>query len=203
MNLGDAWAREPDITPDPSMVSADYLRSKIIELQVMMNSLDESYRAADAALSSGALTLDSQEQLATVMAQYIEKRDWLRGIASAVNAAAEAANAVGLRMPVLAIPRTLGAVPLVGLAVVIATAAAAITWGSELVTAFNERLRRAQLIEAATPDQRARVIDAIASSDAATQASQGGVVAQVAPLLKWIALGAAAWVAYQAWARGR
>jgi hypothetical protein len=94
-------------------------------------------------------------------------------------------------------------VPLVGLAVVIATAAAAITWGQEVVVAYNERLRRAQLIEAATPEQRARVIDAIASSDAATQASQGGVVAQVAPLLKWLALGAAAWVAYQAWTRGR
>ena len=203
MTLGDAWGREPDIEPDPSVVSADYLRAKIIELQVMMNSLDESHRAADAALSSGALTLDSQEQLATVMAQYLEKRDWLRGIAQSVNVAAEAANAVGLRMPVLAIPRTLGAVPLVGLAVVIATAAAAITWGQEVVVAYNERLRRAQLIEAATPEQRARVIDAIASSDAATQASQGGVVAQVAPLLKWLALGAAAWVAYQAWTRGR
>lgn len=203
MTLGDAWGREPDTDPTASPVQLDYYRNKVLELQRVLNALDTAYRSADEALNSGALTLESQESLAQWMADYLDRRDWLRNIAATVVTATEAANAVGVRMPVLSLPSTLGALPLVGLATVIAAAAVAITWGMEALRGYNERSRRLQLIESASPAQRQTVIDAMQRADSAVQESQTGTLAQLAPMVKYAALAAVAWFAWRAYKGGR
>lgn len=200
MTLGDAWGREPEPTADDSSpVSMEYLRAKALEFQAVLNALDRSYTAATTALNSGALSMESQDLIASWVADYLEKRDQFRTTAQRINLAAEAVNAVGGRFPVLSIPRNLGAIPVVGLAAVIGAAALAISVAVQAVAALNDRLRRAQLIDAATPEQRARLLDAMGQSDAAVTESQTGTLAAIAPMVKWAAIAAIAFVAWRAW----
>jgi flagellar biosynthesis/type III secretory pathway M-ring protein FliF/YscJ len=60
-------------------------------------------------------------------------------------------------------------------------------------------LRRAQIIEAATPEQRGRIVQAIAESDNAVNVAEGSVLASLAPTVKWIAIGIGAFLLYRAY----
>jgi uncharacterized protein HemX len=103
---------------------------------------------------------------------------------------------------VLSIPQTLGIAPLVlPVAMVAALGAVAglIYWGSQAISGLNDRLKRAQLLEAASPQQKAQLVQSIADSDAAVQQVQSSVLASVAPIAKWIALGVGAWLLYRAY----
>lgn len=191
-----------EVVADPSIFSMDYYRQKSAEFQQVLTALDSSYRAANLALSSGALTDDSAAELSELVQDYDSKKMWVKGIAEGVNAAAAAINASGGRFPPLSIPGTLGAVPFVagaGLVALVGAIAAAIVWGNNLISAFNARLKRAQLIESASPEQRAQIISAAAESDNAVAAADSSVLSSIAPLVKWGALAVMAWLAYRAY----
>jgi hypothetical protein len=199
MNLGDAWGREP-AAPETSPFAMDYYRQKATEFQATLNALDKGYSAANAALASGALDDESQASIVESLDEYEGKRTMLKVTAEAINAGAAVINSLGGRFPQLSLPSTLGALPAVPIALIaaIGTAAGLIAWGSQWLTGLNERLKRAQLIEGATPSQRDALIRAMQTSDAASTEAQSGVLAAIAPAVKWIALGVLGFLAYRA-----
>ena len=199
--LGDSWASEP--TPQAtSRFELDYYRQKAVEFQQMIVALDRSYYAASGALATGALDEASVDALTAAVQEYEGKRLLLRTTAEAINAGSAVINGLGGRFPVLSIPGTLGLPPIIAPAALIAAigaAAALIMWGSQWIKGVNERLRRAQLIEGASPDQRDAVVRAIVDSDNSVSVSEGSFLASLAPTVKWVAIGIGAFLLYRAY----
>jgi hypothetical protein len=180
----------------------DYYRNKAREFQELIIALDRSYWAASGALGTGALDATTAAALEAALSDYESRRTTLRVTAEAINAGAAAINALGGRFPQLSIPGTLGLPPLVAPAALVAaigTAAALIVWGSQWMSGVNDRLRRAQVIDAATPEQRARIVEAMADSDNAVSVASGSFLASLAPTAKWIAIGIGAFLLYRAY----
>jgi hypothetical protein len=199
--LGDRWGGEA-VPPATSPFAMDYYRNKAREFQELIIALDRSYWAASGALGTGALDATTAAALEAALSDYESRRTTLRVTAEAINAGAAAINALGGRFPQLSIPGTLGLPPLVAPAALVAaigTAAALIVWGSQWMSGVNDRLRRAQVIDAATPEQRARIVEAMADSDNAVSVASGSFLASLAPTAKWIAIGIGAFLLYRAY----
>lgn len=199
--LGDSWASEPP-TGGTSPLQMDYYRNRAREFQVMLDALDRSYFAASGALATGALDSASVDALTAAIQEYEGRKLMLRTTAEAINAGAAVINGLGGRFPVLSIPGTLGLPPIIAPAALIAAigaAAALITWGSQWISGINERLRRAQLIEGASANQRDAVVRAIVDSDNAVTVAEGSFLASLAPTVKWVALGIGAFLLYRAY----
>jgi hypothetical protein len=200
--LGDIPAINVPDAPSQSVFSMDYYRQKATEFQVTLTALDRAYTAANAAIQSGALSQEDIDGLQGFIDDYESRRMWVRGAAEAINAGAAAINAAGGRFPALSVPQTLGIAPLavpVAIAAGLATAAAIIVWGNAAIKGVNERLARAQLLDGATPEQRAALARAMAESDAAVSVADSSMLGGIAPLVKWGAIALAAWLAYRAW----
>ena len=201
MSLGDAWGSEQP-PQDASVFSMDYYRNKALEFQQTLNALDTAYRAADAALSSQATDMDTAEYLSNWIATFLEKRDQFRLAAEAINAAASGVNAAGGRFPVMSIPQTLGLAPAlvpVAIAGIIGVTATLITWGTVAISGLNERLKRAQLLDSASPAQKAQLVAAMSDSDESVKQSQATALSSLAPIVKYGAFALAAWLAYKAY----
>jgi len=205
MTLGDRWSEET-APAETSLFSPDYYRQKAIEFQQIMNALDTAYNAASAALASEATDLDTAEYLSNWIAGFLEKRDQIKTVATTLNAGAEALNYAGVRFPVLSIPKTLGfaqfAIP-AAIAAGFTLAAGIVVWGSQYISGLNERLKRAQILDSATPEQKAAVIAAISDSDNSVAQLSSSTLAGIAPIIKWAAIGVAGWFAYKAWTNRR
>lgn len=203
--LGDAWGAEPQ-PESTSPLSMDYYRNKAREFQVIMDQLDRTYWAASGALGTGALDATTAAALESALADFESRRRTIKLTAEAINAGAATINALGGRFPSLSIPGTLGLPPLLAPAAMVAaigTAAALIVWGSQWISGVNERLRRAQVIEAATPEQRARIVESIADTDNAVTTTESSILASVAPVVKWVAVGIGAFLLYRAYTASR
>ena len=199
--LGDRLGGEA-VPAATSPFAMDYYRNKAREFQELIIALDRSYWAASGALGTGALDATTAAALEAALSDYESRRTTLRVTAEAINAGAAAINALGGRFPSLSIPGTLGLPPLVAPAALVAaigTAAALIVWGSQWMSGVNDRLRRAQVIDAATPEQRARIVEAMADSDNAVSVASGSFLASLAPTAKWIAIGIGAFLLYRAY----
>jgi hypothetical protein len=199
--LGDRWGGEA-VPAATSPFAMDYYRQKAAEFQTTLDALDRTYWAASGALGTGALDATTAAALEAALSDYESRRTALRVTAEAINAGAAAINALGGRFPQLSIPGTLGLPPLVAPAALVAaigTAAALIVWGSQWVSGVNDRLKRAQVIDAATPEQRARIVEAMAESDNAVSVSSSSMLASLAPTVKWIAIGIGAFLLYRAY----
>jgi hypothetical protein len=198
--LGDIWAQEPQ-PEDSSMLSMDYYRNKVREFQTVLNGVESAYQAAISAVQSGALTEESKAEIFESLNEFGDKYRTLKLTAETINAGAAAVNAAGGRFPELSIPRSLGALPVIPLAMVaaVATAATLISWGVAWIAGLNERLKRAQLLEAATPEQRAKVIEAAARTDNALATAQSSPLSMFSDILKYGAIllgGYLLWRAY-------
>ena len=199
--LGDRWGGEA-VPAATSPFAMDYYRQKAAEFQTTLDALDRTYWAASGALGTGALDATTAAALESALSDYESRRTALRVTAEAINAGAAAINALGGRFPSLSIPGTLGLPPLVAPAALVAaigTAAALIVWGSQWVSGVNDRLKRAQVIEAATPEQRARIVEAMAESDNAISVASSSFLASLAPTVKWVAIGIGAYLIYRAY----
>ncbi len=198
--LGDRWGSDRPMG-DTSALSMDYYRSKAVEFQTMIDALDRTYWAASGALGTGALDAATAQSLEVLLSDYESRKTTLRVTAEAINAGAAAINALGGRFPSLSIPGTLGMGPLVPAAMIAAIggAAALVVWGSQWIAGVNDRLKRAQIIDAATPEQRAQIVTSMAETDNAVGVAQGSFLASLAPTVKWVAIGIGAYLLYRAY----
>jgi len=189
---------EPTDTASP--LSLDYYRQKVLEFQQVINALDETGRTVDALIRDvGAGEL--ADDLIALQSEFAAKKSQIKIAAEAINFAASGANAIGIRFPVLSVPRTLGAAPIVAgaaIAAAVAAAAAIVVWGRDWIAGVNERLRNAQLMEQVPEADRARIAEAIVQTDAALAQANQSPVSAIAGIVKWIAIGVAAFYAYEA-----
>lgn len=200
--LGDARLPNDDASYEgeqsTSLLSLDYYRNKAREFQVLMNALDEGYRAAVNTLQIG-VDAETAEYLRAWIAEFESRRGYLRTIAEGINLASSAVNSMGGRMPVLSVPNTLGFPLAIGAAGVaaFAAAAAAITWGAQFISGLNQRMSQAQLLDAASPQARDQIAIEVSRVNAANQAFGFSPLTALAPLLKWGALGVGAWMLWK------
>lgn len=203
--LGDIWGADTEPTAT-SAFTLDYYRQKAVEFQQMMTAMDQAYWAANYALMNSSLDESSAAALMSALNEYDAKKGTIRVTAEAINAGAAAINALGGRFPVLSIPGTLGLPPIVAPAALVAAigaAAALLTWGSQWISGVNDRLKRAQLIESASPDERDALVRAMTESDNAVNVASSSILASVAPTVKWIAYGIGAFLLYRVWNESR
>lgn len=182
-------------------VATSYFRDKAVEFQQIINALDSTSNEVDmliGALPESALL----DELIAQKAALESKKGQIKLVAEAVNFAANGLNQLGANLPTVNIPQTLGAAPLViagAGAAAIAAAAAVIVWGKAWIDGINQRLRNAELLASVPEADRARVADAILKTDVAVAQANQSPLASVAGIVKWVAIGAVAFFAYQAW----
>lgn len=179
--------------------SLDYYRDKIREFQVTLNELAKTKESLST-LATLPLPPAEAAEIVEWFTQYEEKRGTVLATAEAVNMASQAANAIGVRMPVLSIPQTLNAPPLMiaGIAAAVATAAALTAWAIDRIADARAIANRIALIDALTPDERAEAVKR-EQEIALAQANALNPVSAVANAIKWVAVGVAALFAYRAW----
>lgn len=205
--LGDAGTSNSDtsyagIVEDPSAFSLDYYRAQFVKFQAMMNALDTAYGAAQTALYAldpdKDTDIDTYQQLYDLVLDYEAKRGWVKGVAETINMAANAANAVGMRMPVLSIPKTLGNPLIVGAGVVAAIAAVAY-WGKGWIDGASKLIKNYMLLNAIDDaDKRAALASAMQQSDAALeQANTEDTLDKLGSISKWVAFGVAAYMGWK------
>jgi hypothetical protein len=174
----------------------DYYRNKIREFQQTLDSLSQT---ASQMQQLAAIDSPERDLIESWLADYESKRWQFVTTAEAVNAAAEAANAAGLRMPVLSIPQGLAAAPLLvaGVAGAVAVAAGLIAWATERIAQAREIASRMAMIEDLPEDQRAAAL--AAEQKIALAQATSSPITQIADIVKWVALGVAAFFAFRAW----
>lgn len=193
------------IDDDAPPVSTSYFAEKAREFQQLVNALDATDREVDnliGALPESALLDELVEQKAALEG----KKGQIKLIAEAVNFAANGLNQLGANLPTINLPQTLGAAPLVvagAAAAAVAAAAAIIVWGKAWIDGINQRLRNAELLASVPEADRGRVAEAVLRTDVALAQANQSPLASVAGIVKWVAIGAVAFFAYQAWTQYR
>jgi hypothetical protein len=186
-------------------VATSYFRDKAVEFQQIINALDATSNEVDmliGALPESALLDELVDQKAALEG----KKGQIKLVAEAVNFAANGLNQLGANLPTVNLPQTLGAVPLVVAgagAAAIAAAAAVIVWGKAWIDGINQRLRNADLLASVPEADRGKVAEAILKTDVALAQANQSPLASVAGIVKWIAIGAVAFFAYQAFQQYR
>ena len=165
--------------------------------------------AAQAAQS--ALWDDIDPKLSEDLQAYLDEFDgkkWeYKAAAEALNLAINGANLVGGEFTPLAIPTTLGVIPLVTAGVIaaaVATAAALIVWGNTWLQGLNQRLRDKELIASVSdPAKRDALIAAQVAVDQAAVEANASPLSSISNIVKWLAIGAVAYFAFSAYKQVR
>lgn len=190
--------------------SLDFYRDKIREFQVSLNELDAVAREV-AIYAALPLPPAQYQEAFDWLDDYYARRDSAVMAADAINAAANTANALGVRMPVLSIPQGLQGVGLAPAA--LAAIAAAVAGGAWFLGYAVEKIMtaramietaqsNAEIIANVPPEQRAEVAKALANASASVAASQARAenpITSVANIVKWVALLASGFFAYKVW----
>lgn len=185
-----------------SALSVQYYRNKVAEFQSVLDALDQGARAARAAVETGALAWEDEQDLTALLMEYEERKATLRTTAETINAGAAAWNSLGGRMPSLSLPSGLGALPVIPLALIgaVAVAATLIVWGRTWLQGLNARMQHAMFLEAIKdPEKRAEVAAAASAAASAVQAAESSPISSIANIAKWISIGALGLIAWKAW----
>lgn len=183
-----------------SSLSVQYYRNKVVEFQTVLNALDQAAQAARDALATNALSAIDDAALIVLLDEYDARKFTLRATAESINAGAAAWNALGGRMPGLAVPSGLGLAPLIPIVLIaaVATAATLIVWGRAWINNTNNRLQ-ISLDAIEDPGKRAEVAAAAASAASAVAQAESSPISSIANIAKWAAIAALAYIGYQAW----
>lgn len=189
-----------------SPVSLSYYQQKIVEFQNLLNGMDAAARAAQSALWDDidpTLSKDLQDYL-----DDFDSKKWeFRAAAEALNLAVNGANLVGGDFQNITVPNTLGLVPLVAAGVIaaaVATAAALIVWGNTWLQGLNQRLRDKELLASVTdPVKRDKLIQTQMEVEAAAVEASASPLSSISNIVKWLAIGAVAYFAFNAYKQVR
>lgn len=160
--LGDVGPHDDesyDVVSDSS-VSLDYFRKKYGEFQLAMNALDKAYEAAKTAYFQ---TDPPDEELYNYLMEYESRAGEIKTTAEALNLGANAANALGIRMPVLSVPQSLGALQFLALPAVTLAALAAIatilTFAAGYIAGVEMAIER--VIQSVPDDKKPELVEAL------------------------------------------
>jgi len=189
-----------------SPVSLSYYQQKIVEFQNLLNGMDRAYTAANDLYWENV-----DPALADDLKKYLDDFDskkWeFRAAAEALNLAINGANLVGADFPSITVPSTLGVVPLVAAGVIaaaVATAAALIVWGNTWLQGLNQRLRDQELLsQVSDPAKKDALIKTQLEVEAATAEANASPLSSISNIVKWLAIGAVAYFAFNAYKQVR
>jgi len=195
---GDEGYTGDTFDPDsPSrFFDADYYRTKIREFQATLNAVDAASQALNQIYQIDGLPEDVWYDALVLLQDYQDHRTQFVIATEAINAAAAAANALGVRMPVVQMPQTLGAVPLVAVGAAVAGAAALVAWGVSWINSAYEVAGRVQLLQTLSEPDRAKVVHSMLAIDQARAAAESPL-ASIAGIVKWVALAGVAFIAWR------
>lgn len=196
-----------EVTVDTSQTQPtdiNYYQKKVAEFQQAVNAVDTAAYGLRMLLDLD-ISDDARLPILAQLSELEQKKSQIKTAAETVNAASTLANQLGITLPKVNV-QTLGALPLVPLAIA-GTIAAAIYAMANLVTWITDWINRssvvAQTIAAAAdlpPDQKAQVLSAIQATETAkAQATTG--LGSVANIVKYVAFAAVAFFAYQAFVK--
>jgi len=189
-----------------SPVSLSYYQQKIVEFQNLLNGMDRAYTAAN-----DLYWENIDPALADDLKKYLDDFDskkWeFRAAAEALNLAVNGANLVGADFPSITVPSTLGVVPLVAAGVIaaaVATAAALIVWGNTWLQGLNQRLRDQELLgQVSDPAKKDALIKTQLEVEAAAAEANASPLSSISNIVKWLAIGAVAYFAFNAYKQVR
>jgi hypothetical protein len=196
-----------EITIDPTQTKpadVNFYQQKVAEFQQAVNAVDTAAYGLRMLLDLD-ITDDQRLPILQQLGELEEKKSQIRTAAETVNTTSALANSIGITLPKVNI-QTLGALPLVPLAVAGAISAALfaianlVTWITDWIARSNQT---AQIIAAAAdlpPEQKTRVLEAInATETAKAQVTTG--LGSIANIVKYVAFAAVAFFAYQAFTK--
>jgi len=202
--LGDAGAPNDDASytgnTGDSKWDMQYYRNKAAEFQSVLIAVDQSAQVARDAIDANADNEPMVTALQNLLSDFEAKRWQFRATAEAINAGAALVNSMGGRFPQLSIPNGLGAFPVFPAAGVAAVgvAAALIVWGLSFVSQVSDTLKRYVTLEQiADPVKRGEVAAILARADQAVSAASDSPLSSIASVVKWVAIGAIAFLAYK------
>ena len=189
-----------------SPVSLSYYQQKIVEFQNLLNGMDRAYNAANDLYWENV-----DPALADDLKKYLDDFDskkWeFRAAAEALNLAVNGANLGGADFPSITVPSTLGVVPLVAAGVIaaaVATAAALIVWGNTWLQGLNQRLRDQELLsQVSDPAKKDALIKTQLEVEAAAAEANASPLSSISNIVKWLAIGAVAYFAFNAYKQVR
>lgn len=180
-----------------------YFTRKINEFQGMLYDLDTT----EANLRSFIQDYNIEDEPLLQSLDELEGRKKIfRATAEALNLAVAGINAVGGSLPSVRVPGGLAAIPaaaLIGAAAAVAGAAALIVWGREWIIGVNDRLKTEAILKQIPPERRAEAAERIIASDEARKRSEESPLASIANIVKWAAIAAGLYFAFQAFNKGR
>jgi hypothetical protein len=188
----------------PQTLSPDYYKQKVVEFQQLLNNLALAREATIEIVRNGPVEL--HEELNALLQELDSKIGRYRTVAELLNLGINGINKAGANFPTLTIPNGLGVGPLViagGFAVLVATAAAMTIWGYTWIQNAQALARQAQLYGYLTPEQRATVASKALELDQLAAASESSPLTSTANIVKWAAIAAVVYFAYQAFQKTR
>jgi len=204
MTLGDAGAPNDDASytgdTGDSVFGMQYYRNKAAEFQSVLIAVDQSAQAARDAIDANSDNQAMVAELQALLADFDAKRWQFRATAEAINAGAALVNSAGGRFPQLSIPNGLGAFPVFPAAAVAAVGVAAglIVWGLSFTKQVANTLQRyVTLQQIEDPAKRGEIAAILARADQAASAAETPIISSVAGIVKWVAIGAIAFLAYK------
>lgn len=192
--------------PTTSMMSLDYYKTKVIEFQDVLYNLDNT-AAIVANIIDEQISPELTVDLQSFMQQYDNKKGYYRTAAEALNLAINGVNVFGAGLPSVRVPSGLAMAPIAmgaAVAAALAAAAALVVWGKEWIVGVNDRLKTELLLgKISDPVKRDAATAALLLTEANAKAAQGSSLSQISNIVKWVAIGALAYFAFQAYSKTR
>ena len=180
-----------------------YFTRKIQEFQGMMYDLDTMEANTRSFIQDYNIT---DPELLDRLDQFDEKKVVFRGAAEALNLAVAGINAIGGNLPSVRIPQGLAALPvaaLAGAAAAVAAAAALIVWGREWILGVNDRLKTTAILQQIPEAQRGQAAADILKIEATARAAETSPLGNIANIVKWVAIAAGVYFAFQAFQKAK
>ncbi len=196
-----------EVIVDTSKTKAEdlnYYQKKVQEFQQAINAVDTAAYGLRMLLDTD-ITDDQRLPILQQLGELEHKKATIRTAAETVNTASTLANQLGIQLPSVNV-QTLGALPLVPLAIAGAISAALfaianlLTWVTDWIARSNQT---AQVIAAAAnlpPEQKARVLEAVQATETAKAQTETGL-GSIANIVRYVAFAAVAFFAYQAFTK--
>lgn len=180
-----------------------YFTRKINEFQGMLYDLDTT----EANLRSFIQDYNIEdEELLQRLDELDNRKGIFRTTAEALNLAVAGINAVGGSLPSVRVPGGLAAIPaaaLVGAAAAVAGAAALIVWGREWIIGVNDRLKTTAVLQQIPEAQRGQAAARVLEIEATRKKAEDSPLASIANIVKWAAIAAGIYFAFQAFSKAR
>jgi hypothetical protein len=202
--MGNVVYEDPADTA-PVTEKVGYYEQKMIEFQNLLFQLDKS-----ASTMQEILDADYDEQLSADAQSWLSDYDagkWkFKAAAEGLNFAIAGWNKMGGSMHDLSIPQSLGLAPLglPAVAAAVAAIAALTVVALRMIDNANKiSTTRQYLDNIKDPATKSQVASKLAQLTAETEQSQNGSLSTIAGTVKWIALAAVAYFAFQAFTKSR